>query len=145
MTAYELHDLLVDHRALIMNTWQFFVSVHLAMLGLAFVVRFHEPKWFMRVLMLVGYAGFMFINYNAQLDNYKYATALLDYLQAIDTPAMIEPERALHSVFRKGWILQYLLPIYGACLILGILAIFLPAFGTKTPREEQRDASVLVM
>jgi hypothetical protein len=142
MTAYELHDLLVDHRGLIANTWQFFVSVHLALLGLAFVVRFQERKLILRTLMFVGYAGFMFINYNAQLDNYRYAAVLLDYL-AVATQGAEPAQQALHQVFRKGWVLDYLAYIYGVSMLLGLLAIYLPA--VTVHKGVQQDASVLVM
>jgi hypothetical protein len=144
MGAYELHDLLVDHRGLIANTWQFFVSVHLALLGLAFVVRFHDAKLVLRLLMFTGYAGFMYINFMAQLDNYRYAAALLNALveeASGETPAI----RAMHLLFRPGWILDYLHVIYLGSMVLGALAIFIPAFTARARTRAEEDASVLVM
>lgn len=136
MTVYELHDLLGEHRALIMNTWQFFVSVHLAMLGLAFVVRFYEPKWILRAMMLIAYLGFMYVNFNAQLDNYRFSAALLDYLDVLDSATAIAEERALRAVFSKGFV-DYLPWIYGAASFLGLIAIFLPAFGHAKAADEE--------
>ena len=68
MTGYELHDLLANARELISDTWNFFLTVHLAVLGIVFIAS--RGIGFVERTVLVGaYLAFMYMNYAAQLDN----------------------------------------------------------------------------
>ena len=141
MSAYELHDLLVDRGGLIANTWQFFVSVHLALLGIAFVVRRQSPILILRTVMLIGYAGFMYVNYMAQLDNYTYGAALSAYAATLAGAETNPQLKALHElVAQDGWILRYLVYIYAASTVIGALAIFLPAFRRTHAGEHDEES-----
>jgi anti-anti-sigma regulatory factor len=51
----------------------------------------------------------------------------------------------MHLLFRPGWILDYLHVIYLGSMVLGALAIFIPAFTARARTRAEEDASVLVM
>jgi hypothetical protein len=140
MSAYDLHDLLVERGGLIANTWQFFVSVHFALLGIAFVVRRQLPMLILRTVMLIGYAGFMYVNYMAQLDNYRYGAALSAYAATLASTETNPQLKALHELAaQNGWILKYLVYIYAASTVIGALAIFLPAFRRTHVGEHEEE------
>lgn len=117
MTVADLHGIFVSNRGLIAETWNFFVTVHMAIIGLMFVARGNAVPLVARLLVLVGYAAFMYINYRAQVDNYGYSTEVLRRLQAL------EGEKALVSMFQIGWINSYLPVIYIGAGVFSIVVV----------------------
>ena len=117
MTAADYHAIFVANRGLIAETWNFFVTVHMAIIGLMFVARGNAVPLIARLLVLVGYAAFMYINYRAQVDNYGYSTEVLRRLQTI------EGEKALVSMFQIGWINSYLPVIYVGAGLFSIVFV----------------------
>jgi hypothetical protein len=77
MSLYELLDLLASNYQKIDTLWQFFIWVHLALLGGVFVVprRLSIPE---RAVGFLAYAGFLYVNRSAMIDSYDYHTVLMD-------------------------------------------------------------------
>jgi hypothetical protein len=117
MTPFELHDQLLHNRELIYDTWNFFVSVHLALLGVIFVADGQHKSLLQRLLIVPAYGGFMVVNYRAQVDNYGYAQAILGKIGKLD-----ESARIVASVDR-AWIADYLLEVYAGAAMLSVLLI----------------------
>lgn len=122
MTGYELHDLLSSNRELISNTWQFFLSVHLALFGVIFIassrILFRE-----RVVLTGAYLGFMYMNFRAQIDNYAANDRLL---KAINDMAPSAPGAATAKFLAVGdpyWIVSYLPMVFGAAALASSLII----------------------
>jgi len=126
MTAAELHVLFVANRALIAETWNFFVTVHMGVIGLMFLARGNAVPFFARLLVLPGYAAFMYINYRAQIDNYDYTARILEALRMIDVED--GAGRGLTSMFQAGWVTRYLPVIYGIAALFSLLVMFVSYF-----------------
>jgi hypothetical protein len=117
MTPTDLHGMFVDNRALIADTWNFFVTVHMALIGLMFLARGAHVPFLARLLVLPGYAAFMYINYRAQVDNYTYTAEIIRKLQA-------EGDGGLPTtMFRVGWVTEYLPWIYLGAAAFSVLVI----------------------
>ena len=121
MTEYELHVILASNRELIAQTWEFFVTVHLAIMGI-FYVASRVPKK-ARFIFIFPYMGFLYLNFRAQIDNYTYAAKILNYLQDVVTTNSDSSTQTLTAAFKAGWILPALPIIYSIALIFGITAI----------------------
>jgi hypothetical protein len=117
MTPTDLHGVFVDNRALIADTWNFFVTVHMAVIGLMFLARGAHVPLMARLLVLPGYAAFMYINFRAQVDNYTYTAEIIRKLQA-------EGDGGLSTaMFRVGWVTEYLPWIYLGAAVFSVLVI----------------------
>ncbi|MDZ4762652.1 MAG: hypothetical protein SGJ21_16440 [Alphaproteobacteria bacterium] len=138
MTAAELHVLFVANRALIAETWNFFVTVHMGVIGLMFLARGNAVPFFARLLVLPGYAAFMYINYRAQIDNYDYTARILEALRMIDVED--GAGRGLTSMFQAGWVTRYLPVIYGIAALFSLLVMFVSYFADD--RRADRQAGV---
>ena len=122
MTLAEIHTLLAYNRELIASTWNFFVSVQLALIGIIFVTRRNEVPVLMRGLLLLPYSAFLDINYRAQVDNYEYSRKVLNYAKELE--ALSETQSAALSViFQTGWIIPYLPILYSASFAIGAIII----------------------
>ena len=75
MSEYELLDLLASNYQKIDGLWNFFISIHLAILGALFLMprRVSTPE---RLVAFGAYAAFMYVNRSAMLDSYDYHLAL---------------------------------------------------------------------
>ena len=84
MSLYELLDLLASNYQKIDTLWQFFIWIHLALLGGLFVVprRFSIPE---RIVGFLAYAAFLYVNRSAMLDSYTYHAVLLDEIARFKT------------------------------------------------------------
>lgn len=125
MNIAEIHEVLGENRALIASTWEYFVTVHLSLFGLMFLINPQRITVISRVIMLAAYCGFMFINYRAQVDNYAYALELI----RIGTEAELAIDvnsRVISKVFKPGWLIEFLPLIYGVAAALGGLLILTP-------------------
>ncbi|MEL7486598.1 MAG: hypothetical protein AAGJ87_05185 [Pseudomonadota bacterium] len=124
MTGYELHDLLAANRELISDTWQYFLSVHLAIFGIVYIAsgRIHLIE---RLVLIGAYLSFMFMNFNAQMDNYGNYVRIVNEIFAL-------PETAAGAAQAKAilkadpvWVADSLLHVYCAAAIVSSLIILL--------------------
>jgi hypothetical protein len=76
MSPYELLDLLASNDEKINTLWQFFIWIHLAILGALFLMprRVSMPE---RLIAFLAYAAFSYVNRSALVDTYDYHTVLL--------------------------------------------------------------------
>lgn len=139
MTLAEIHMILVENRDLIAQTWNFFVTVHLALLGLVFLAEREGTAKVIRALLVPAYLAFMYINYRAQLDNYAYTTKILELAQNIEQVNGTE-DTALSVIFDTGWITQYLSTIYSIAAAFGVSVISLGLFGRHRHANKQSAA-----
>lgn len=87
MSLYELLDLMASNYQKIDTLWQFFIWIHLAILGALFLMprRVSMPE---RVVAFLAYAAFTFFNHSALVDTYDYHTVLLQEIARFKaTPA----------------------------------------------------------
>ncbi len=82
MTLYEVLDLLAQNYDKIDFLWNFFVGVHLAVLG-GLIVMTNKVQLFEKLLAAIGYCAFNWVNYNALVDSYGYHLVLLDEVHRI--------------------------------------------------------------
>ncbi|ACT58863.1 hypothetical protein [Hirschia baltica] len=122
----QIHELIGQHRELISNTWQFFVSVHIAIFGLLFMINPDRVNWASRLVLFMAYSGFMYLNYNAQIDNYTYAMELLNLAKELEF-GLPDSQSIMTNVFNKpGWVLEYLVYIFGVAACIGGTLILIP-------------------
>jgi hypothetical protein len=76
MSLYELLDLLASNYQKIDTLWEFFISIHLAVLGALFLMprRVSMPE---RLVAFLAYAAFSYVNRSALVDTYDYHAVLL--------------------------------------------------------------------
>ena len=86
MSLYEVLDLLAQNSDKIDVLWNFFVGVHLAVLG-GLIVMPTRVQWFEKLLAIVGYCAFNYLNHNALVDTYSYHLALLDEIRHMSVSA----------------------------------------------------------
>ncbi|MFC7290974.1 hypothetical protein [Hirschia litorea] len=133
----QLHELLGQHRELISNTWQFFVSVHIAIFGLLFMINPERVNWASRFVLFAAYSGFMYLNYNAQVDNYNYSLQLLTLAKELEI-GLPTSHAILTNVFGEpGWVLKYLIYIFSVAMCVGGTLILIP----NSPRRPRQDTN----
>ena len=71
LTLYELLDVMASAHDRINTLWNFFVTIHLAILGALIVLR-REVGWMAKFVVLFAYCGFSWVNYNAVIDAYGF-------------------------------------------------------------------------
>ncbi|MEO0883242.1 MAG: hypothetical protein AAFY34_10970 [Pseudomonadota bacterium] len=121
MSLFEIHEILAGNRELIAQTWEFFINVHLAIIGIMYIGSHRVPVT-ARLVLILPYAAFMYMNYHAQLDNYTYAREILEYA---NNYALETGDDTLTQFFKAGWVLEYLLVLYCAAGAFGAAAILL--------------------
>ncbi len=131
----QIHELLGQHRELISNTWQFFVSVHIAIFGLLFMINPDRVNFASRIVLFLAYCGFMYLNFNAQIDNYTYSRELLNLAKELEV-GLPRSQTIMTNVFGEpGWVLKYLIYIFGVAMSIGCTLILVP----NRPRRVRRD------
>ena len=120
MTAYELHDLLSSNRELISDTWNYFLTVHLAIFGIVYIASGHI-RMIERLILVCGYFAFMGVNYMAQIDNYANHERIKDQIRLLGD----ESAQALLLAVDKVWISDYILHIYGAAAFISSIVIIM--------------------
>jgi hypothetical protein len=126
MSLADLHQLMVDTLGLITDTWNFFISVHMAIVGVLFITAGSNVNFITRALCLPAYGGFMFVNLRAQMDQYAYLEGVVRQIQEIggsEVPV---------DMFQATWISNWLIPIYGVAG--GISVLFILFSGVKLVR-----------
>ncbi|MEM9015141.1 MAG: hypothetical protein AAGB02_08545 [Pseudomonadota bacterium] len=124
MNGYELHELLGANRELISDTWNFFLTVHLAVFGIVYIAsgRIHRAE---RLVLIGAYLGFMYMNFRAQVDNYFAHNAILAEINGLASsePGALVAKRLVNG--DPAWIADYLMVIFGAAAFLSSLIILL--------------------
>jgi len=124
MTSYAALELIGEHRKLIFDTWNFFVGIHLSLIGLIFISRRHITIA-ERIVALGAYAGFAWMNYTAQVSNYAFLTELLEKTKhPVGTyDPMTGADISVAAFFDIGSIQQALPIIYGAAAAFTLLLL----------------------
>ncbi|MBI1338977.1 hypothetical protein GC169_02035 [bacterium] len=133
MDIYQLHSSLIEARGLISSTWEFFVSVHLALFGLLFILSGQKTPIVARLYLLAAYLGFMGMNYLAQVDNYAHAERLVALARALpsDRP---ENEAVFAVIDRANWVTRWLVHVYaGAATLGGLIILTAGLYGRREP------------
>lgn len=130
MSLAEIHEILAYNRALIADTWNFFVSVHLALIGLVFLAHRAKVQTFLLVALIPAYACFMYINFRAQVDNYAYSKKVLEYATKLEQDEGTNLA-TLSAIFDAGWIIHFLPVIYVIAFLFGVLIIASEIFVQK--------------
>jgi len=137
----QLYEVLGQHRELISNTWQFFVSVHIAIFGLLFMINPRRVSLISRIVLFLAYSGFMFLNYNAQVDNYTYSQELINLAHRLEA-LQPEPNQVLMRTFdAPGWLLSYLHYIFIVAMCIGGALIMIPNHPGKMRQVVQQQLS----
>jgi hypothetical protein len=131
MNIGEVHDALAANRALIASTWEFFVSVHIALFGLVFIIDPRRVTLLARAFMLVAYFGFLYLNYRAQIDNYIYSRELIELGVSLERAQGGATQGVLGIAFHAGWVLAYLHYVYAGVAVCGAALLAFP----HRPRE----------
>ncbi len=76
MSLYELLDLTASNSAKIDNLWNFFIWIHLAVLGALLLIP-RRVTLVERFIVLLAYGAFAYVNRNALVDTYAYQDVLL--------------------------------------------------------------------
>jgi len=82
MTPYEISDLIASQLSLINETWNFFLTIHLGILGLLIITR-HYVSSPVKLVIVLAYVGFAFVNYSAQADSYGRLAAFYEDARAV--------------------------------------------------------------
>jgi hypothetical protein len=85
MSIYELLDVLASNYQKIDGLWNFFITIHLAILGALFLMprRVSLPE---RGVALLAYGAFSFVNRAALVDTYDYHRVVLDEIARLKVP-----------------------------------------------------------
>jgi hypothetical protein len=76
MSLYELLDLMASNSAKVDNLWNFFIWIHLAVLGGLLLIP-RRVTLVERLVVLLAYGAFAYVNRNALVDTYAYQEVLL--------------------------------------------------------------------
>jgi len=123
MTGYELHDLLSDSRELISDTWYYFLTVHLAVFGIVHITS-RRVSLFERLMLLIAYGGFLYLNFRAQTDNYLAHIRITDQIKAMAGDPSQGVAQALLPAGDTLWVVEWLPHLYGSVAALSLIIIF---------------------
>ncbi len=83
MTQFDLLDLIASQRALVFDTWNMFVAVHITIIGGLFLIN-REVSLIERGVAYGLYFVFLCMNWNAQIVNYDYINFLTQAARAME-------------------------------------------------------------
>jgi hypothetical protein len=86
MSLYELLDLMASNSAKIDVLWNFFIWIHLAVLGGLLLVP-RRVTLVERLIVLLAYGAFAYVNRNALIDSYAYQDVLSSEISRISVAA----------------------------------------------------------
>jgi len=122
LSPYELLDLIASQQHIINDTWTFFVTVHLALLGgLIFIRRSLHPVE--RLVAVLGYLAFIVINHQIQSQNYAVLNQLMTETKGLAAPGagkLVLGFYADHGI--EAWT-DYILYIYVAAALFSSLSL----------------------
>lgn len=95
----EFLQTIIDQRNLNLNTWNFFVSIHIAIAGILFIIQ-RRIFWPEKFVVVLGYSLFMYMNWSAQIANYSIFQQMLDTwsAQPLQADNTIRPEITLEAI-----------------------------------------------
>ncbi len=137
MPLENLLDLIAHERAHANSVWNFLLVVHIAIFT-GLILAKDQIGVIQRLLVLIGYLGFMYINRNAMLDTYEGMFALIEDVQAVEL-APGEYGAATLAYWQKDTVrgnLQILSFIHPVAAVFGSLGIIFSNLITVGPREE---------
>lgn len=123
MTGYELHDLLANNRELISDTWNFFLSVHLAIFGIVYIASGRITR-LERFSIVIAYIAFMYMNYSAQVDNYDVYDRIIEQIKLTSQGDGGDVARALVDL-NPQWVADWLRELYAVAAGVSTLVIML--------------------
>jgi hypothetical protein len=132
MSLYELLDLMASNSAKIDVLWNFFIWIHLAVLGGLLLVP-RRVTLIERIVVLLAYGAFAYVNRNALLDAYAYQHVLSSEISRITGAAgaagsgIVDYLSRFNLRARIAW-LDYAHPAAAVIVALAILGAnrFLP-------------------
>jgi hypothetical protein len=132
MSLYELLDLTASNSAKIDVLWNFFIWIHLAVLGGLLLVP-RRVSLVERLVVLLAYGAFAYVNRSALIDTYAYQDVLLGEITRFKVAAdavgsgVHDYLANFHLRERIIW-LDYAHPIAAAIVAMAILSAnrFLP-------------------
>jgi hypothetical protein len=133
MQAADIYQLFGSNRDLIASTWHFFVSVHMGLFAVLLLTPHKGGRRPELLFLIPFYLGFLYLNYRAQIDNYKLSNRLLSSIESYETgPAT---QRLVSQLFEPGWVLPYLWPIYLATAVFALALMIWSAFRKGAHKE----------
>ena len=130
MELYEANDLLASNRELIMHTWEFFVSLHIALFGAIFIAE-AKITWRERLMIIPLYIGVVYLNYRSQLDNYTNAKKLIATAARLEEEIGLPLAERMSSTYQAGWLIDYLDEMYLICAGVTFFIVFVLQIGQK--------------
>lgn len=132
MSLYELLDLTASNSAKIDNLWNFFIWIHLAVLGALLLIP-RRVTLVERFVVLLAYGAFAYVNRNALVDTYAYQDALLAEVARVKLAAdaagsgILDYLGNFHLREQISWF-DYAHPVAAAIVAMAILSAnrFLP-------------------
>ncbi len=126
MTLYETLDLVAENHARIDVLWNFFIWIHLAVIG-GLMLLPRRVSLIERLIVIAAYAAFAYVNRGALLDAYAYQDVLLAEVTRLKLPpgdtGRLVIEHLAQFVLRQRIIwLPYAHPVAAAIVTIGILA-----------------------
>lgn len=91
MSLYEYLDILAQGYERIDFLWNIFIAVHLAIIGGIILIN-RRIGVIERGIAIVGYLSFLFVNYQAVTDAYRYQTVLLNEIGKLGVPGQVGAE-----------------------------------------------------
>ncbi|MEO0400717.1 MAG: hypothetical protein AAF224_15020 [Pseudomonadota bacterium] len=124
MTGYEISDLLASNRTLISETWNYFLTVHLAIFGIIYIASGRTGVT-ERIILVVAYLAFMVINYAGQVDNYGNYERLIEQIAGM--PDSVDGAAQAKALVKLApvWITDWLPEVYAAAAAVSSLILLL--------------------
>ncbi len=138
MDTYETMDLIASNREIINANWQFFISLHLALVGVMYISTVRVPLRG-RLALIIPYVAFLYMNYQAQVDYYTQDLLLHEYWRSIRDASDIPLGPDLDQAYDVGWINPFLPYIYMVAAFFGGFTLLMA--GAKRPPDSSPEKS----
>src|SRR5262245_23758636 len=122
MSLYEILDLVASNYQKIDTLWNFFITIHLAVIGGIVLLqqRIGLPE---RIIAIGGYLAFAFLNWQAIQDAYAYQLVLLNQADAIGGSSRVVAYLKGFDLAERIKYIPYVHPVGAALTVLAILFI----------------------
>lgn len=114
MTQYEILDLIASQRNMTAQAWTMFITVNIAVLGGMFFLQ-KRVNVIEKLIAIVVYGAFLFVNYRAQVDNYTYTSNLISAALELEAQGGTPP--IANSIYEMPLIATALPFIYGGAFV----------------------------
>ena len=150
ITAYEMGDLIASQLSIINESWNFFLTIHLGIIGLLILARHYIPV-FAKMVVIVAYIGFTCVNLSGQLENYEMLRSLHSDAAALvqdgafDTASgPILATGVAYSSYVHRMTPTTLFAVYGVASVFTLLCLLLVnTFSGWSRREEAEDSPLI--